>query len=176
MLLIPFAAKHTLPTTLRPTSPSSSRKCTSLLLSSFTYVFLLSGTFRSLSLKHPQALENIAAKTPLDCLALFRQLMVDVIVSTSYGYRLGAVSKWAMNAVDPLSTAINDFPKRGILVRFCCSYYLIFDLSLCLQRSAVPTWAWDLICKIPSGRWRQLCDSDKIMAEVCCLLYSEFSS
>lgn len=42
--------------------------------------------------------------------------MVDVVVSSSYGYRLGAVTKWAMDVEDPLSTAINDFPKRGILV------------------------------------------------------------
>ena len=63
-----------------------------------------------------QTLENISGKSPLECLGFFRQLMVDVIVSSAYGYRLGAVSKWAMNAEDPLSTAINDFPKRGILV------------------------------------------------------------
>jgi len=42
--------------------------------------------------------------------------MVDIVVSSSYGYRLGAVTKWAMDVEDPLSTAINDFPKRGILV------------------------------------------------------------
>ncbi|KAF8886937.1 cytochrome P450 [Infundibulicybe gibba] len=92
-------------------------------------------------------LENISGKTPLECLTLFRHLMVDVVVSSSYGYRLGAVSKWAMDVEDPLSTAINDFPKRGIL------------------RSIVPTWAWNLVCRIPNNRWRQMCDSDKIMAE-----------
>jgi hypothetical protein len=52
----------------------------------------------------------------LDCLAAFRHLMVDAVVSFSYGYRLGAVSKFAIDVEDPLSTAINDFPKRGILV------------------------------------------------------------
>ncbi|KAF9038800.1 hypothetical protein BDZ89DRAFT_1129561 [Hymenopellis radicata] len=45
------------------------------------------------------------------------------------------------------ATDIHDFQKRGIL------------------RSAIPTWAWILICKIPNARWRQMCDSDKIMAE-----------
>ncbi|PBK94016.1 cytochrome P450 [Armillaria gallica] len=93
------------------------------------------------------ALDGMSGKTSLECLSLFRNLMVDVVVSTSYGYRLGAVHKWSMNTEDPLSTAINDFPKRGIL------------------RSVVPTWAWNLICKVPNTRWRQLCDSDKIMAE-----------
>lgn len=42
--------------------------------------------------------------------------MADIVVSSSFGYRLGAVGKWAMDVEDPLSTAINDFPKRGILV------------------------------------------------------------
>ena len=63
-----------------------------------------------------KTLENISGKTAVECLALFRHLLVDVLVSSSFGYRLGAVSKWAMDVQDPLSTAINDFPKRGILV------------------------------------------------------------
>ncbi|KAG6835750.1 hypothetical protein H0H93_015019, partial [Arthromyces matolae] len=62
-------------------------------------------------------LDSIPGNEPLDCLSVFRHLMVDVVVAFSYGYRLGAVSKWAVNVEDPLSTAINDFPKRGILVR-----------------------------------------------------------
>ncbi|ESK91848.1 cytochrome p450 [Moniliophthora roreri MCA 2997] len=92
-------------------------------------------------------LDKMEGQIPLECLSLFRNLMVEVIVSTSYGYRLGAVGKWAQNSEDPLSIAISDFPKRGIL------------------RSVVPTWAWKLVCRIPNARWRQMCDSDKIMAE-----------
>ncbi|KAL0950331.1 hypothetical protein HGRIS_010302 [Hohenbuehelia grisea] len=92
-------------------------------------------------------LESMSGKSVLDCLSVFRHLMVDVLVSTSFGIRLGAVGKWAQGVVDPLSTAINDFPKRGIL------------------RSAVPVWAWKMVCRIPCQRWRQMCDSDKTMAE-----------
>ncbi|TFK47010.1 cytochrome P450 [Heliocybe sulcata] len=92
-------------------------------------------------------LENIGGNTALDCLTLFRQLMVDVVSASSFGYQPGALSKWTVDSEDSLSTAINDFPKRGIL------------------RSAVPTWAWKLVCSIPNKRLRQLCDSDKIMAE-----------
>ncbi|KAF9443296.1 cytochrome P450 [Macrolepiota fuliginosa MF-IS2] len=92
-------------------------------------------------------LDNIAGKASTECLTLFRHLMVDVVVSSSYGYRLGAVTKWAMDVEDPLSTAINDFPKRGIL------------------RSIVLAWAWKLVCRFPNVRWRRMCDSDKIMAE-----------
>ncbi|KAL1746232.1 cytochrome P450 [Schizophyllum fasciatum] len=94
-----------------------------------------------------QTLNSISGEKSVDCLTLFRQFMVDVIVTSSYGCRLGALKKWALGVEDALCTAISDFPKRGIL------------------RSAVPTWAWDLVCKIPNNRWRQMCDSDKIMAE-----------
>ncbi|KAJ7450853.1 cytochrome P450 [Mycena latifolia] len=92
-------------------------------------------------------LHGLPAHTPLDTLALFRHLALDIIVSSSYGFRLGAVSKWALEAEEGLTVAIGDFPKRGIL------------------RSTVPTWAWNLVCKIPNARLRLLCDSDKIMAE-----------
>ncbi|TEB32169.1 cytochrome P450 11B1 [Coprinellus micaceus] len=92
-------------------------------------------------------LESTAGKSSLECLAMFRNLMVDVTIFSLFGYRLGAVGKWIVGAEDPLSTAINDFPKRGIL------------------RSVVPGWAWNLVSRIPSNRWRRLCDSDKIMAE-----------
>ncbi|KAJ7700501.1 cytochrome P450 [Mycena rosella] len=92
-------------------------------------------------------LHGLPAHTPLDTLGLFRHLALDIIVSSSYGFRLGAVSKWALEAEEGLTVAIGDFPKRGIL------------------RSTVPTWAWNLVCKIPNARLRLLCDSDKIMAE-----------
>ncbi|KAF8646155.1 hypothetical protein AX16_007380 [Volvariella volvacea WC 439] len=100
-----------------------------------------------LTLELIKILEGIAGKSTPECLALFRHLMVDVVVSSLYGYRLGALSRWATGVEDPLSVAINDFPKRGIL------------------RSVVPTWAWDLVCRLPNRRWRQMCESDKIMAE-----------
>jgi hypothetical protein len=57
---------------------------------------------------------------PLDCLMLFRTFMVDVLVASSYGYRIGAVK--TMDAGRPLSaphelcTAIALFPIRGVLV------------------------------------------------------------
>ncbi|KAF7303415.1 hypothetical protein MIND_00570000 [Mycena indigotica] len=92
-------------------------------------------------------LQHLPANTPVDTLSLFSHLALDIIVASSYGYRLGAVGKWAVQAEEGLTVAIGDFPKRGIL------------------RSAVPKWAWNLVCKIPHARLRLLCDSDKIMAE-----------
>lgn len=95
-----------------------------------------------------KTLENISGKTAVECLALFRHILVDVVVSSSFGYRLGAVSKWAMGVEEPLSTAINDFPKRGILVNvyntprnfllanfthlFLAQYRSDMDVELCL--------------------------------------------
>ncbi|KAI0303911.1 cytochrome P450 [Russula brevipes] len=83
----------------------------------------------------------------IDCLSFFRHFMADVVSASSFGHCIGALSRWTVDAEDPLVTAIGDFPKRGIL------------------RSAVPTWAWKLVCSIPNRRWRRLCDSDKIMSE-----------
>ncbi len=50
--------------------------------------------------------------------------MVDVVSASSFGYHVGALSKWVMDAEDPLVTAIGDFPKRGVLV---CTKYSLND-------------------------------------------------
>ena len=34
------------------------------------------------------------------------------------------------------------------------------------EQSAVPTWVGNTVCHIPNNRWRQMCDSDEVMAEV----------
>jgi hypothetical protein len=105
---------------------------------------------------------------------MFRRLLVDVLVSSCYGYRLGAVT--SMNLREPLSTsdelcaAIKSFPIRGVIVSPLSSFNEL-ELSgshafACTQRSAVPTWLWNLLCRIPNKQWRQICDSDRVMAEV----------
>jgi hypothetical protein len=66
-------------------------------------------------------LDKVAGKSSLECMALFRNFMVDVMTETLFGYRLGALAKWAAGAEDPLSTAIHDFPKRGLLVSMVLS-------------------------------------------------------
>lgn len=64
---------------------------------------------------HLKNLRDIDGKASIDCLTLFRILMVDVLVSISYRHHLGAMKQWATENEHPLSTAISDFPKRGIL-------------------------------------------------------------
>ncbi len=44
--------------------------------------------------------------------------MADVVTASSFGYCIGALSRWTVGVEDPLVTAIGDFPKRGILVCF----------------------------------------------------------
>ena len=43
--------------------------------------------------------------------------MVDIISATVFGARPGALDNWTMGVQDTLSTAVNDFPTRGIVVR-----------------------------------------------------------
>ena len=52
----------------------------------------------------------------VDTLDLFRHLMVDVIACTVFGSRSGSLDNWAHGVRDPLSVAVYDFPKRGIMV------------------------------------------------------------
>ncbi|KAI0677667.1 cytochrome P450 [Trametes maxima] len=94
-----------------------------------------------------QILENSKGKASVETLDLFRHLMVDIISVTVFGSRPGALDNWAIGIQDPLSQAVYDFPTRGIV------------------RSAIPTWAWNLACRIPNDRWRRICNSDKTMAE-----------
>ncbi|KAI0658588.1 cytochrome P450 [Cubamyces menziesii] len=94
-----------------------------------------------------QIIENKKGKASIETLDLFRHLMVDIISVTVFGSRPGALDNWAIGIQDPLSQAVYDFPTRGIV------------------RSAIPTWAWNLACRIPNERWRRICNSDKTMAE-----------
>ena len=112
-------------------------------------------------------LELAGGKKSFECLDLFRHLMVDIMSMTIYGFRHGALKNLSVGIEDPLSTAVYDFPKRGVIVRFFIPSRSPPSLAdLIDKRSVVPIWAWDLICKIPSKRWKKLCDSDRIMAEV----------
>ncbi|THH31367.1 hypothetical protein EUX98_g2801 [Antrodiella citrinella] len=108
---------------------------------------LFQSDIHDVAIKVIDILDRIAGKASVECLDLFRHLTVDVLASTNFGSRPEALDLWAVNTPDPISIAVNDFPKRGVL------------------RSAVPTWTWNLISRIPSTRWRQVCNSDKIMAE-----------
>lgn len=72
-----------------------------------------------------QYLEHVSGKMSLDCLMLFRTFMVDVLVASSYGHRIGAVKSMDTgrphSAPHELCTAIALFPIRGVLVGIVCN-------------------------------------------------------
>ena len=65
-----------------------------------------------------QMLELAGGKKPFECLDLFRHLMVDIMSMTIYGFHHGALRNLSLGIEDPLSMAVYDFPKRGVIVRF----------------------------------------------------------
>jgi hypothetical protein len=76
---------------------------------------------------------------------MFRHLMVDIVVNSSHGIRLGAVREWASGGNNILSTAMHDFPLLGAVVRRiplprqrCVEYIVSNSVAL------FPTWHGDL--------------------------------
>ena len=65
-----------------------------------------------------QMLELAGGKQSFECLNLFRHLMVDIMSMTIYGFHHGALKNLALGIEDPLSMAVCDFPKRGVIVSF----------------------------------------------------------
>ena len=63
-------------------------------------------------------LELAGGKKSFECLDLFRHLMVDIMSMTIYGFHHGALKNLSLGIEDPLSMAVYDFPKRGVIVRF----------------------------------------------------------
>lgn len=114
-----------------------------------------------------QVLERVGGKTSVESLDMFRHFMVDIISCTVFGSRSGSLENWASNIRDSITAAVYDFPVRGVLVSIQIIHVLsITQLIYNVQRSAVPTWAWNIVCRIPNERVRQVCSSDGIMAEV----------
>jgi cytochrome P450 len=71
-----------------------------------------------------QVLEDAGGKSAFECLALFRHLMVDIVSVTVYGTQVGALRKFSQGIEDPLTTAVEDFPTRGIVVSYIMSYFI----------------------------------------------------
>lgn len=63
-----------------------------------------------------QILESRQGKESVSCPEIFRHLTVDIISTTVFGSRSGAIDNYAMGVRDSLSQAIKDFPTRGIVV------------------------------------------------------------
>ncbi|KAI0036319.1 cytochrome P450 [Vararia minispora EC-137] len=95
-----------------------------------------------------EILEVVNGEKPINCLHYFREMLVDIICSTSFSYNSGALQARAAGVeYHPLVHAIDDFPIRGIL------------------RAVVPKSMWELLGEIPHQRWKLLYDSDAILAK-----------
>jgi len=103
--------------TYLPTSISSNPSCM-IPLANWSRYGLAFPTFVSPLDRLSQMLELAAGKQSFECLNLFRHLMVDIMSMTIYGFHHGALRNLTLGIEDPLSTAVYDFPKRGVIVRF----------------------------------------------------------
>ena len=96
--------------------------------------------------------------------------MTDVLLTTTFGAHRDALQKWASGKEDVVSVAMEDFPKRGMLVSD------ISDLSQgcfhdqTMQRNSLPAWLWRLLTSLPIARWRRFCTADEIVYKVRMLL------
>jgi len=80
-------------------------------------VSLYQADMQDFSLTLLRGLQDIAGTRAVDCTEMFRHLLVDVIMLATVDHRPKSTEKWCAGIFDPVSLAINDWPKRGILVR-----------------------------------------------------------
>jgi hypothetical protein len=87
-------------------------------------------------------LEVLNGKQAVDVLHLFREMLVDIIGAASFSYNPGAIAARAAGSVEEhyLVRAVDDFAKRGILVRFF--------INVCVSV---------LTCSLRKGCFRTLC-------------------
>jgi len=90
-------------------------------------------------------LSKVNADRSVECLNLFRHLMVDIISVTAFGIPPVAMDRWGKGVEDPICMAVYNFPKKGVL------------------RSLLPKLVWNLVELYPNERWKQLCDSERIL-------------
>ena len=55
---------------------------------------------------------------------MFHCLMTDVLLTTTFGAHRDAFQKWASGEEDVVSVAMEDFPKRGMLVSARCPFVM----------------------------------------------------
>ncbi|KAI0322074.1 cytochrome P450 [Amylostereum chailletii] len=111
-----------------------------------TNLSLFQPELHSFVLKVVDILEDNGGKTPVDCLHLFREMLVDIGAVVAFDYKLGALEEASKHGVNYLVRAIDDFPKLAVM------------------RTLLPVWAFDMLYKIPNQRVRLFLDSDRMMA------------
>ncbi|KZT38154.1 cytochrome P450 [Sistotremastrum suecicum HHB10207 ss-3] len=92
-------------------------------------------------------LDILDGSVSIDCLPLFRHMMVDINGITMFGSHIGVIHEWGSGGEHPLSTAVSDFPKRGAL------------------KGLLPSLLWSLVSSIPNSRWQQFCVADRVLVD-----------
>ncbi|THH09229.1 hypothetical protein EW145_g2183 [Phellinidium pouzarii] len=130
-------------------SPHHARKKGYAPYYSFANLKLFQPEIHDISIEMVNILTSAASHnlTSFDTLLLLRHLMIDINCLHLFGYNVSSLKAWSRHIVDagisdPLSDAISDFPKRGLI------------------KSTLPAWLWGLVQHIPNRRWKKFCDSD----------------
>ncbi|KIK52695.1 hypothetical protein GYMLUDRAFT_265313 [Collybiopsis luxurians FD-317 M1] len=114
---------------------------------------------------------KIDGQTSIECLTLFQNLMLDVLVSVSYGYRIHAVKKWAT------TTAISDFPKCDILFVSECVYQARTEMKTGkLDESSEIVPLLHRLLKYRFSSTGQMTSDHNILSEAMGHMYVPFSS
>ena len=62
-------------------------------------------------------LDELAGTQPVDTIQMLRHLFVDVVMLVAYGLRTNNVDVWASGKINPISVAVGDWLRRGLIVR-----------------------------------------------------------
>ena len=67
-------------------------------------------------------------------------LMTDVLLTTTFGAHRDALQKWASGKEDVVSVAMEDLPKRGMLVSDVSDLSQACSNDQTMQRKPLPAW------------------------------------
>jgi len=85
----------------------------------FDNIAIFQSDMHDFTLQLLAGLLDIAGSQAVDCTVMFRHLMVDIIAVSGYDFKAGSIAKWCAGQPDNLATAINDWPKRSMMVSAC---------------------------------------------------------
>ncbi|KAK7064986.1 cytochrome P450 [Favolaschia claudopus] len=92
-------------------------------------------------------LDALSGREPVDCLLLLKNYMIDMVVVSTFGFELGALQKWSVDAPELISDAVSDYPKSS------------------LMKLLVPSLLWKALCLFPNARWRRFTQPVKILKQ-----------
>lgn len=86
---------------------------------------------------------------PIDCLAMIRHLMIDILAESAFGAQAASLRKWAAGEEDPLAVAVHDFPPLGVIVSSRCEIARAQRLTAVGAPTALLAPRLDLVRRVP---------------------------